>query len=212
MKTTLKKIVSVIASMAAVAAISVSSVSAAVNTIDAKAHVQDKGTLSSTFHAGDVIGTTGESRRLEKVWLKLNPTPFYSQKSSIGISTHQANRDWVGYNDAPCGSWAVSGTEGQSRAIEAVRIRLHGDIERKCDVIYRAHVADLGWLPAVANGMVAGTTHQGRRAEAIQVIIVPKNTGMYVPGREGYGRLNGFQGFRDNGGYYGNDGFFDNRR
>ncbi|GHC46734.1 hypothetical protein [Streptomyces cinnamoneus] len=38
-------------------------------------------------------------------------------------------------------------------------------------VCYRVHVADLGWLPAVCDGSVAGTTGQSRRMEAIEVAV-----------------------------------------
>jgi uncharacterized protein YjdB len=34
-------------------------------------------------------------------------------------------------------------------------------------------VAELGWLPWVSNGATAGTTGEGRRAEAIQIRLVP---------------------------------------
>ncbi len=37
------------------------------------------------------------------------------------------------------------------------------------NVCYRAHVAELGWLPLVCDGQTGGTTGQGRRMEAIQV-------------------------------------------
>ncbi|HEX8369852.1 MAG TPA: M4 family metallopeptidase [Pyrinomonadaceae bacterium] len=38
-------------------------------------------------------------------------------------------------------------------------------------VTYRAHVANLGWLPWVSNGAVAGTTGQSRRMEAAQIFL-----------------------------------------
>ncbi|MFI9240436.1 hypothetical protein [Streptomyces cinnamoneus] len=38
-------------------------------------------------------------------------------------------------------------------------------------VCYRVHVAEQGWLPAVCDGSVAGTTGQSRRIEAIEVAV-----------------------------------------
>lgn len=57
-------------------------------------------------------------------------------------------------------------------------------------VKYRAHVADLGWLPIVLSGDIAGTTGQGRRAEAttLEMSGVPAGIGIcYTAHVEGIG-------------------------
>lgn len=47
-------------------------------------------------------------------------------------------------------------------------------------VEYRAHVAQLGWLPAVFNGATAGTTGQSRRLEAFWVRLHNPLPGMQI--------------------------------
>ena len=44
-------------------------------------------------------------------------------------------------------------------------------------IIYRAHVADHGWMKKVADGEVAGTTGENRRMESILVRV----SGEFVP-------------------------------
>ena len=39
----------------------------------------------------------------------------------------------------------------------------------KASVVYRAHVADKGWLPEVHDGQTAGTTGEARQMEAVQI-------------------------------------------
>jgi len=38
-----------------------------------------------------------------------------------------------------------------------------------CHVHYQAHVENIGWLPEVSDGQIAGTTGQGRQMEALRV-------------------------------------------
>lgn len=40
----------------------------------------------------------------------------------------------------------IAGTTGQSKHIEAMRIRLTGEVAQYADVYYRMHVANFGWL------------------------------------------------------------------
>ncbi len=44
-----------------------------------------------------------------------------------------------------------------------------GDSVNDSGFIYRAHVADYGWLPAVRDGQVAGTTGKSKQLEAIKI-------------------------------------------
>lgn len=40
----------------------------------------------------------------------------------------------------------LSGTEGKSKRLEAIKIKLVGDIANYYDVYYRVHIQDNGWL------------------------------------------------------------------
>ncbi|MCL1847753.1 MAG: polysaccharide deacetylase family protein, partial [Coriobacteriia bacterium] len=69
---------------------------------------------------------------------------------------------------------AVAGTTGQSRQIEAVEMRLTGELEANFDIYYRAHIPNIGWLGWASNSGTAGTTGLSCRVEALQVTLVPK--------------------------------------
>ncbi|MBR3316673.1 MAG: hypothetical protein IKG21_02475, partial [Atopobiaceae bacterium] len=51
---------------------------------------------------------------------------------------------------------------------------------KKYDVYYRVHAQRLGWMGWAKNGAKAGSEGQSRRAEAVQVVLVPK--GAAAPG------------------------------
>ena len=68
----------------------------------------------------------------------------------------------------------LSGTVGQSKRLEAIQIKLTGDLEQKYDVYYRVHCQTFGWLDWAKNGEVAGTSGYAKRIESIQIQLVQK--------------------------------------
>lgn len=74
----------------------------------------------------------------------------------------------------------IAGTVGQARAIEAVSIRLTGNLQAKYDVYYRVHVQDYGWLGWTKNGADAGSEGLAKRVEAVSIRLIPK--GEKAPG------------------------------
>jgi uncharacterized protein YjdB len=110
----------------------------------------------------------------------------------ISYQAHVQDIGWQGW----VSDGEMAGTEGQSRRIEAIRIRLlnapqGAGVQYRAhvkglrvealeirltgghpwSVIYRAHVQDLGWQEWVADGVTAGTTGQSWRIEALRVIV-----------------------------------------
>ena len=55
-----------------------------------------------------------------------------------------------------------------------MKISLSGDLAKVYDVVYRAHVQNIGWMDWVSNGLVAGTTGRSLQIEALQVMLVKK--------------------------------------
>ncbi|HAZ06396.1 MAG TPA: hypothetical protein DCY58_09390, partial [Acetobacterium sp.] len=73
----------------------------------------------------------------------------------------------MGWQDyVPTGT--VAGTTGQALGLEAVKIRLTGELADKYDVYYRIHSQNYGWLGWAKNDEIAGTVGMNLRAEAIQ--------------------------------------------
>lgn len=58
--------------------------------------------------------------------------------------------------------------------LEAIRIKLEN--EERYSVKYRVHVQNVGWQNWKQDGAMAGTEGLSRRLEAIQIVIVDKQT------------------------------------
>ena len=79
-------------------------------------------------------------------------------------TSHVAQKGW----QSPAKSGGISGTVGESKAVEAFTLNLQnapydGSIE------YRAHVAGTGWQPYVEESKTAGTTGKNKPIEAMQI-------------------------------------------
>lgn len=140
------------------------------NTISMQAHVQSYGWMSSVY-SGEVLGVTGQSKRLEAI--KLTPVGY---KFNIEYSVHVQKTGWTSYVK----NGATAGTTGKSLRLEAVKIKLSGTDSSKYDVYYRVHVQGIGWMDWAKNGEAAGTTGGSLRMEALDVRIVKK--GAAAPG------------------------------
>jgi uncharacterized protein YjdB len=70
----------------------------------------------------------------------------------------------------------MSGTSGESKRLEAIQIKLTGEMEEHYDVYYRVHAQSYGWLGWAKNGESAGTAGQSKRLEGIQIVLVPKGS------------------------------------
>jgi len=119
---------------------------------------------------GATAGTTGQSKRLEAIKIKL-ANQDASNSGSIQYQTHVENIGWQGNVQ----DGALSGTEGRGLRLEAIRIRLTGNMANLYDVYYRVHAESFGWLGWAKNGADAGTMGYAYRLEAIQIKLVPKN-------------------------------------
>jgi uncharacterized protein YjdB len=132
-----------------------------------QAHVQDYGWLA-WVKDGEVAGTTGQSRRMEALKVKL---PRHSH-GHVCYSAHVQN---IGWQHRVCDG-EVAGTTGRSLRMEAVKIWLK-DAPRRWKVCYSAHVQDIGWQDRVCDGEMAGTTGHGKRMEAVKIwIVVPHHS------------------------------------
>ncbi len=142
--------------------------------VGAVAHVQRAGTLPVSTGVGQVVGTTGKSRRLESMRLSLSGQPL---SGGIEYQAHVQRTGWQGWRS----DGAMAGTQGKARRIEAIRICLTGQMGEQYDVWYRVHVQRHGWMAWAKNGAAAGTQGKSLRAEAVQVVIVRK--GSPAPGK-----------------------------
>lgn len=154
--------------------------------VEYQTHIQDIG-WQDIKADGETSGTTGESKRLEAIEVKLNEQEY---AGNIQYKSHIEDFGWEA-------DWKMngqmSGTSGQSKRIEAVQIELTGEMEQKYDVYYRVHAQAFGWLGWTKNGEYAGTAGYSCRLEAIEIKLVKKSetgpssdTGAYFSRKIGY--------------------------
>ena len=116
---------------------------------------------------GALSGTTGQSRRMEGIQVRLANTPV---TGGVRYRTHVSNIGWQNWQN----NGGTAGVPNGGLRVEAVQIELTGNMASRFRVEYRAHVANIGWLGWVRDGAIAGTTGQSRQMEAIEVRLVPR--------------------------------------
>ena len=133
------------------------------------AHVQDLGDQNGSFSNGTlVLGTTGQSKRLERVTINFTNNTGY--EGSLRYKVHVQNIGWMDWVDA--GSSA--GTSGKALRLEGIKIELTGELAKHYSVQYHVHIQDYGdaqeW---VSDGALAGTTGESKRLENLSIRLVP---------------------------------------
>lgn len=136
----------------------------------------------STSSLGQVAGTTGKSMSLSGVKLSV----VSQTTGGITYETHNANIGWSGY--------VSNGAEskGSNNDVQAVRMKLTGNLSKYYDVYYRAHVKNYGWMGWAKNGANSGTTGLNRPIEAYQVSIVLKGSSAPGTTAKSFSDQNGF--------------------
>ena len=139
-------------------------------TVKYRTHVQTYGWEKSWKTNGALSGTTGQSKRLEAINIKLTNKPV---TGGISYRTHIQTYGWEsGWKS----NGAMSGTSGQSKRLEAIQIKLTGNMAKKYDVWYCVHAQHFGWLGWAKNGASAGTAKYSYRLEAIKIKLLPKGS------------------------------------
>ena len=135
------------------------------------AHVSNIGWMG-TVAGGEVAGTTGRGLPLEALRLVLSDASTGEPlgADAISVEAHVSNVGW----QAAVGNGGTAGTTGQSRAVEALRVRLSGELSARYTVWYRVHSAEFGWLGWACDGADAGSAGYGRAVQAVQVAVLPK--------------------------------------
>ena len=134
-------------------------------------HVQTYGWQEYVSN-GQMSGTSGESKRLEGIKIKIDS----DIPGGIEYSVHCQTYGWMKYvsNDE------MSGTSGESKRLESIKIRLTGQLAEEYDVLYRVHRQTYGWSDWVKNDAECGTTGESKRLEGIQIKLVKKGEAPYA--------------------------------
>lgn len=171
--------------------------------IEYRMHMQRHG-WGSWSRDGAVGGVVGNALRMEALQVRLYGS--LAAKYHVYYSVHVQRLGWMAWGK----DGESVGTAGQSLRVEAIKIKLVKDGEDPaldtsfidCDKSFdggkllsvQAHVQRLGWMDAVGNGEVAGTTGMSLRVEALNIASV----GLDVPGSlmaEGHVQGKGWTGY-----------------
>lgn len=146
-----------------------------ISEIKVSAHVQNVGWMKPV-DSGETAGTTGRGLNLEALKVSLSLSDGATQDQLNNAITVQSHVSGIGWQDGAsiAKNGQVSGTTGQFRAIEAVRIKLSDELSNHYSVWYRVHSADFGWLGWAKDGSEAGSVGYGKAAQAIQIAILSK--------------------------------------
>lgn len=132
-----------------------------------RTHVQTYG-WQNFVKNGALSGTTGESKRLEGIEIKL--TGLKNVSGGITYRVHAQTYGWMNW----VSDGKMAGTTGESKRLEAIQIKLTGEMANMYDVYYCVHAQTYGWLNWAKNGDMSGTAGLSKRLEAIEIKLVPK--------------------------------------
>lgn len=127
--------------------------------------------------SGDAIicGMYGDDITVESLGLEL--------KNSIkpGNLEFQAHIQSFGWSDWIAGG-GVAGEAELAKRIEAVKIRLTGELAEAYDIYYRVYVNTMGWTAWTCNGDMAGTEGLSKGIESIEIKLISKEG---IPPKDG---------------------------
>jgi uncharacterized protein YjdB/beta-N-acetylglucosaminidase len=122
---------------------------------------------------GQSAGTVGLSKAMEGLEIVLVPKggaapgatdkPFYTNPSV----TYSSQVQDIGWQN-PVADGALSGTVGQAKRLEAIKIGLQNS-PYTGDITYSSYVQDTGWGSTVSDGDMSGTVGQSKRMEQIKI-------------------------------------------
>ena len=93
--------------------------------------------------------------------------PMY--EGNVEYRVHVQSKGWMDWVK----NGEIAGTVGESLRIEAVQIRLTGELAEHYGLLYQTHVATFGWLGEVKGDELSGTQGLAKRMECFKVQILP---------------------------------------
>ena len=133
-----------------------------------RTHKENSGWETKRAVSGGVSGAAGKGKKIDSIEMNLSGSEY---KGGISYRTYTKDSGW-GTN------WSSNGeTAGiQGKNINAVQIKLTGQAAENLDIYYRVYVSEFGWLDWAKNGATSGVTELPYSVEAIQVVLVKKNS------------------------------------
>ena len=115
---------------------------------------------------GEASGTF--SKRLEAITIALGPSKYLGGITYRSFVQGSNWTDWVS-------NGSISGKNKTGKRLEALQIKLTGEMAEHYDVYYRVYIQSFGWLGWAQNGQSAGSRGTFRRIEKIQIVLREKD-------------------------------------
>lgn|GEM_PF-1813585 len=140
-----------------------------------RAHVEKFGWLDWAKN-GHAAGSAGFGRRVEAFEMKILPKgtggafktdrAYVSnpEEGQVNYRSHVESYGWL----RPVWDGASSGTEGEGKRVESLRISLSEGLPEG-SIYYQSHVQGHGWMNEVKDGALSGTVGEAKRVEAIRI-------------------------------------------
>lgn len=122
-----------------------------------------------------VCGMYGDGIIIESLGLELKNS---IEPGSLEFQGHIQSFGWTDW----IVSGGVAGEAGSGKRVEAVKIRLTGELAEAYDIYYRVYVNTMGWTAWACNGDMAGTEGLYKGIESIEVKLISKEG---IPPKDG---------------------------
>ncbi len=134
--------------------------------ISYKSHLSFFGWTEGNTNRG-MTGSTGKNRSMEA----------FRVDGEVEYSSYNFTTGW----QPTVNAGMISGTTGQTRPIQAIKINPIGSLATKFDLYYRVHVGNVGWMGWTKNDQMAGVTGDvNKNIEAFEIQLLEK--GSAAPG------------------------------
>ncbi|MDT2758350.1 GH25 family lysozyme [Enterococcus xiangfangensis] len=131
-----------------------------------------------------------------------NPNPVPDPNSPISYASHAQGLGWL----SSVSNNYISGTIGESRRIEALKMTLSNKISGNIE--YQSHIQSMGWESNwKRNGENSGTTGQSKRIEALKIRLTGEVANQYDVYYRVHSEKFGWMNWAKNGEAAGTEGF-----
>lgn len=123
--------------------------------------------------------------------------------TTVSYRTHVQSHGWKDWVQ----NGAMSGTTGEAKRLEAIKIKIEGQGDLSGKVEYRTHIQSIGWKEWVESGGLSGTEGKAKRLEAIQIRLTEQLAEKYDIYYRVHAQTFGWMGWAKNGAYAGTAGY-----
>lgn len=175
-----------------------------------RVHVSNVGWMGWVKN-GEVAGVTGGNNSIEAIEVKVTPKGYLAPGPTTSSTISQgplatpsklqlqttSHVQYVGWQPEVIDGM-ITGTTGQSKQTEAIKLSLKNETGISGGIVYSAHLQGIGWQEAKHSDEIAGTVGQSRRLEAIRISLTGDLASQYDIWYRVHVAWSGWQGWAKN--------------